>query len=235
MSTVAQWAGLGVNAGMCLISAIFFKPVGKNALEPAKFEYHVGHFAYGWAALVGVVRFLAEVYKFGRWPLAPASYVTSWVRYVGAGLSATAFMTMLCAIGGGGLLQLLAVPLSVASYYAALTFAALAFETQAAVIAFFTIASVVWLYAFMKFFSTDTAKNGFMPWIPTMSFIVEAGIITVSGLDLFNANITTNSLSDWLFFGLNVGQLVWYMFVYLVTIDETWLSAQLSSPDSVYV
>lgn len=234
-SVTAAWSGLGVNAGFAVIVAFLFGPRALNSRDPASFESYLSWFFYLSASLAGVLRFLAEAFKFGRWPLPPAAYKTTWLRFVGQGVASAAFLGQLSALNGGGVAQTLFVVVGALAYYAAQVFAALGFQTQNFVVGMYVVSCAVYLWTVYQYFARDRAQTPIEQWKPVASFLVEAGILGMAGVEAFNGGTASNQLESWVFFGLNAFQIVWYAFVYYTEVEATWLSAWLSPPSYVYV
>ena len=226
MSTAVNWAAMGVHAAGAAGTAVLLRPA------PGHFEQDLAWGATTFGFLANTVRFLAEALKFGRWPEAPASYATNWVRYTGAGLGTVGFMASLAALSRGGVSHFIFTVCGVLAYYALLTFAALSFETSAAVIGFFTIAAVVFVATAMAYFRLNSAQKTYSMWVPVLSWMLEVGIITMAGIEVFKRSVASNATEDIVFAVLSVAKGLWALVVYLGGVEGTWLQ-QLAygSPD----
>lgn len=217
MSTAINWAAMGVHAAGAAGTAVLLRP------SPGHFEQDLAWGSTTFGFLANTVRFLAEALKFGRWPQAPASYATNWVRYVGAGLGTAGFMASLAALSRGGVSHFIFTLFGVLAYYTVLTFAALAFETNAAVIGFFTIAAVLFVVTAAAYYRLNAAHKTYTMWVPVMSWMLEVGFITMAGIEVFNRNVASNYTEDIVFAVLSVVKGLWALVVYLGGVEGTWL------------
>ena len=223
MSTVANWVGLGVHGAAFLASLFFFKPA------PGSFESDLGWGLTTLGFLSNVPRFLGEALKFGRWPQAPASYATNWIRYVGAGAGTTFFLGALAALSRGGVMQFLATVMGVLFYYAMLTFAALSFETNEAVIGFYTLAAFAFVATTVLFFKLNSSANKtYGMWVPIISWVLEAGFLAMAGIEVFKRSTADNSTEDIIFATLSIVKGVWALIVYKGGVKMTYLELMMS-------
>lgn len=223
MSAAANWMAMAISAAGFAVIGVLWRPLSGS------FEADLGWGAYLFACIAFVVRFLAEALKFGRWPQAPASYATNWIRYVGSGVGTASFILSLCALARGGVEHCIFTTLGVIAYYAAFTFAALAFETQPAVIGFFVIGAFIFVCAVCNYYYSNRAVRTYYIWIPVLTFLVEAGFVTMTAINIFNRHTASNSTEDWVFASIASLQVVWYGFVYAGGVKHTVIS-DLASP-----
>lgn len=224
MSTTANWVATGVHAAAATGTAILLRPA------PGAFEQDLawGMTAFGY--LANTVRHTAEALKFGRWPEPPAAYATNWVRYVGAGVGTASFLGALASLSRGGVMQFVATVMGVLGYYALLTFAALSFETNEAVIGFFTIAAVLFVATVCAYFRLGTAQKTYGMWVPLVSFLLEAGFIAMAGIEVFKRSVASNQTEDIVFAVISVLKGVWALVVYMGGVDGTWLQQLAYGP-----
>ena len=210
MSTAAGWVGTGVHAFAALLVFFILTP-GSSAFE--------AWLAWG-LLLVGyvanTVRFVAEALKFGRWPEAPAKLATNWVRYTGAGVGTAGLLGSFVALSRGGVRQFFFTVVAVLAYYTLFLFAALAFETDEAVIAFFVIGAVLFVGAVCIYYMHGEYGRERLPkYVAWISFTVEALFIVATGLEVFKRHTLSNSTQDWVFVSISIAKGVWYLIVYL--------------------
>lgn len=206
---------MSAHALLAVVTGLFLRPLA------GRFEQDLawGLLAFGY--LANVVRFLAEALKFGRWPPPPASYATNWVRYTGAGFGSLGLIGSFAALSRGGIAQFFYTVLGVAAYYALFTFAALAFETNEAVIGFFVIGVLVVVGTWAVFCRSGRTRWDW--WVVAISMLLEVAFVTMTGIEVFRRKTASNSLEDWLFVGVSIAKGLWYLVVYLGGVNGVWI------------
>lgn len=227
MSAAANWMAMGVSAAGFAIVSVLLRPT------KGSFESDLGWGAYLFGCIAFVVRFLAEALKFGRWPQSPAAYATNWIRYTGGGIGLTSFILSLCALSRGGVEHCVFTSLGVLAYYAAFTFASLSFETNSAVIGFFVIGAFIFVCTACNYYYSNHAVRTYPMWIPALSFLVEAGFITMAGIEVFHRNTASNSIEDWVFAAIACVQVIWYGLVYIGGVRHTMFSELVSPHEQI--
>ncbi len=211
MATAAGWAGVAVNATLAVFSALLFRPHGRGR-DPAPISFNLAWAMLTVGAVFNVIGFTAEALKFGRFP--EVDYATNWVRYTRQGLAMTAFFASLTALALGGVEHYFFTIAPVLGYGALSVFAALSFETNEAVIAFFVFAIVAWSWSWMSYWWWNAGTHTLMRWIPATTYMIEAGFLAMVGIENLKRNTASNEIEDWVFFGFTVLNAMWFGSIY---------------------